>query len=175
MILEKMKGNTEDEWLLSYYDSVKKGLAEGRRYTERLIFNKPEYLNDTGRIYTKPVILLADPSCYSYCDYFSTSMQDHQAAEIWIENGQHTGGGGASVTSYESFAQLLPEMMPALPQDQKMGIAFSSGYRTGAKAGVSIENLGADADHVYHTTFNDLKKDDEDLVQALDQRLQELK
>jgi len=174
LMLEKMDSSTEDEWLRSYLVSVKKARAEGRKFTERLPINKIEYLNEKGRKYTKPVILLADPSCYSYCDYFSTSMQDHQAAEIWIENGAHTGGGGASVSSYEGFSKVLPELLPPLPQEQDMGIAFSSGYRTGKKAGVPIENLGADADHVYHTSFRDLKENDADLLEALGQRFQEL-
>jgi hypothetical protein len=171
-ILEKIKerNNEDDEWLYVYIEPVRKALLEGKRYSERVLVNTDEYLNEKGRLYSHPVIVLADPSCYSYCDYFSTSMQDNHAAEIWIENGRHTGGGGGSVTGYGDFSQLLPAVFLPLPQQQDIGIAFSTGYRTGDKAGVPIENLGADADVVYHTTFRDVQQDDADLLEKIAQR-----
>jgi C-terminal processing protease CtpA/Prc len=171
-LLQKLKeqNNEEDAWLIAYLEPMKKALQEGRRYTPKLLVNTEEYLNEKGRLYTHPVIVLADPSCYSYCDYFSASMQDNGAGEIWIENGRHTGGGGGSVSAYSDFSQLIPKDLPLLPQQQDINIAFSTGYRTGTKAGVPIENLGADADIEYHTTFRDIQENDADLLEKIADR-----
>lgn len=173
-VLKKMSAGGVDPWAKSALLAVQNGVADHRRYSDRVPVNSADYLNERGRIYFHPVILLTDPTCFSYCDYFSTSMQDHHAAEVWIENGAHTGGGGAIVSSYEGFSKSLPADLPPLPQGQDIGIAFSTGYRTGDKENIAIENRGADADRIYHSTFKDIENGDEDLIQALGARFKEL-
>lgn len=175
-LLQAMKDRGEIEDLFVFYlEPVRQALAQGLRYSERLPVNDDQALNGKGRLYTHPVIVLADPNCYSYCDYFTTSMQDNGAAEIWIENGKHTGGGGATVVDYSGLSVFLPATFPAFPQGADMGIAITSGYRTGKKAGVAIENLGADADRVYRTTMDDARHGDKDLLKALTDRLKEMR
>lgn len=174
-LLQAMKDRGEIEDLFVFYlEPVRRALEQGLRYSERLPVNDDQALNGKGRMYTHPVIVLADPNCYSYCDYFTTSMQDNGAAEIWIENGKHTGGGGATVVDYSGLSTFIPATFPAFPQGGDMGIAITSGYRTGKKAGVPIENLGADADRVYRPTMDDARRGDKDLLKALTDRLKEM-
>ena len=169
LMLDKMTANEElaDPYLMAYRQAVDEARARGASFTARLPINTDSYLNSKGRIYTHQVKIITNPACYSYCDYFVTSMQDHLAAEVWIENGLQTGGGGATVLEYSGFQMVLPDLLPRLPMGQEMGIAFSSGYRTGAKQNTPIENLGADADVVYWTTISDLRTGHDRLLQKM--------
>lgn len=174
-LIKDLREADPEDLFAKFVDSMERAIAQGRRFTDRLPIATDQELNGRGRKYTHPVIVLTDPACYSYCDYFSASMQDHEAAEIWIENGRHTGGGGSTLVDYSELVAFAPSVFPPFSAEQNMGIAISTGYRTGSKAGVSIENLGADADRVYWTTHRDLVESDRDLLDALSARLVEMK
>jgi len=52
----------------------------------------------------KPVAVLTDSSCYSSCDIFAALMKDFHIAKMFGED-SHTGGGGANVVQWNSFAK----------------------------------------------------------------------
>ena len=150
----------KQEHFLDYIPFLREALQEGQRYTTAIPINSAEFLNASGRVYYQPVAIISNPNCYSYCDYFITSMQDHQAAVVWGENGWHTGGGGADELQYNIILDALPELSPDFPPQLKMNFAWSAGFRTGPMSGRPIEDNGATADYIYHTTIDDLLYND---------------
>ena len=109
--------------------------------------------NALGRHYFKPVAVLANSSCYSTCDMFTAGMQDHEAAQLWLEDGS-TGGGGANVLSQSDFIGALPANHPfglvPLPKGQDMRVAWRQAIRVRLHEGELLENGGAQVD-VAHT------------------------
>jgi C-terminal processing protease CtpA/Prc len=171
----KLAQKSGDEYWGAYATPVETAIAGKEYFSPALPINTFETLNHIGRKYFKPVIVLTNPSCYSYCDYFTTAMQDHHAAELWGENGWQTGAGGAYVLDYDFFAALFkeysPAIFPTLPRSSSMRIATTDGYRTGQNKGRRIEDEGARVDRVHETTMDDLLNNDRVLFDKITRRL----
>ena len=79
-----------------------------------------------------------------------------------------TGGGGANVWHWSilvQFAEYLRIPGPkALPNGYDLNISMRRAYRTGAAAGLPIEDLGAPADFLHKTTARDLLEGNADLL-----------
>jgi hypothetical protein len=88
------KRSLPHDHILDYLPYLREALSEGTRYTQAIPINSSEFLNDVGRVYYQPVAIITNANCYSYCDYFITSMQDHKAAIVWGENGCIQAGEG---------------------------------------------------------------------------------
>jgi len=84
---------------------------------------------------TKPVAVLVNSHCYSSCDIFSSLLKDYNIAKMFGET-EHTGGGGANVVEWNSFAQpvvidasgtkapIVPNAK-TLPRDIRMRFAWN--------------------------------------------------
>jgi C-terminal processing protease CtpA/Prc len=123
---------------------------------------RPETANAWGQAYFKPVAVLANSSCFSTCDMYSAGMQDHGAAEIWMED-ERTGGGGANVMAQSDFLSSLPKEdhlnFIQLPNGQDFRIAWRQAVRVGKHEGELLEDNGVHADH-----FRDLPSSTDDLA-----------
>ncbi|KAI8588502.1 hypothetical protein BDZ88DRAFT_477015 [Geranomyces variabilis] len=141
-------------WAASYNAS-----KPGDLYTKAIQFNTQQQTNELGQLYLKPVALLNNANCYSACDTFSASMQDHGIL-VYGEDGQ-SGAGGANVVEHRSFLQKgAPTIYKPLPfQDvdaqgrvrlgaPDMRIAWRATIRVKKNEGQLIEDRGVITDRV---------------------------
>jgi C-terminal processing protease CtpA/Prc len=147
--------NEGPEWLRR----IDRAILTGARHTEPLPLSSPARLNALGQSYFKPVAVLTDASCYSTCDMFSASMQDHAGARIFAQD-RWTGAGGANVVNHSSFVGTFPEGQAAplakLPGGQDMRTAWRQTVRVGKHAGQLLEDYGVAADEVVPRALVDL-------------------
>lgn len=115
----------------------------------------------------KPVALLVNSDCFSACDIAAAFFKDYKIAKIFGET-LHTGGGGASDTSWEEFAApividqngnkstIIPNIQP-LPLGMTLTFAWSQIFRPLADSAESlIEGNGVLANEVLKPTIRDV-------------------
>lgn len=161
----------KEEHYLDYLPVLKEALTNGQRYTKKISINSENLLNATGQVYKRPVTIVANPNCYSYCDYFVTSMQDHGIATVWGENGWKTGGGGADDLDYNLVLEALPHLRNGFPSKVHIRFAWAAGLRTGKNKDIPIEDEGATADKIYYSTMEDLLNQDKNLLEVVTKNL----
>lgn len=137
--------------------------AEPVEMTRRL------FANAAGQAYFKPVAIFANSSCYSACDMFSATMQDHRAAVVFSEDGQ-TGGGGANVVAQSYFLKQLDgheSLFKPLPGGQDMRVSWRQTVRSGVNAGLLLEGRGVVADKTLPLTTADFYTNDGPQMHAI--------
>ncbi|KAJ3152972.1 hypothetical protein HDU86_005427 [Geranomyces michiganensis] len=141
----------------------------GDRYSVPIQFNTMEQTNELGQLYLKPVALLTNANCYSACDTFSASMQDHGIL-VYGEDGT-SGAGGANVVEHRSFLQRgAPTIYKPLPYQEvdaegrvrlgapDMRIAWRATIRARKNEGQLIEDRGIITDRVIRPFTADFTK-----------------
>jgi C-terminal processing protease CtpA/Prc len=148
MFLNSNQGH-ENGWSKDTRDAI----AAGARYTKPRVITSADAANRYGQVWFKPVVILTDASCYSACDLFAASMQDHAGATI-IGTHASTGAGGANVMEYDIFRIIFDAANPAsnpfltLPGHQGMRVSWRQTIRAGKNAGALIEDAGVKSDVV---------------------------
>jgi C-terminal processing protease CtpA/Prc len=156
MFLNSNQGH-ENGWSHDTRDGIKKNA----RYTAPRVITSRDAANRYGQVWFKPVVILTDANCYSACDLFAASMQDHAAATI-IGTHATTGAGGANVMDYDIFRQIFemasPENNPFanLPGKQGMRVSWRQTIRVGKNKGLLIEDAGVKSDIVVRYVSEDI-------------------
>ncbi|KAJ3089112.1 hypothetical protein HK102_007173 [Quaeritorhiza haematococci] len=108
-----------------------------------------ESLTQYGQAISKPVGVYVDGACYSACDMFAANIKDAGAGLIFGSD-MATGAGGATVLTYNWFADLDPsDSVEPFPYGQDL--SFSFGQLTRAD-GTLIENAGVEVDALIRPT-----------------------
>jgi hypothetical protein len=114
--------------------------------------------------YPGKIGLIIDGLCYSTSDFFTADFRDNAVGTI-IGVDAATGGGGANVWGWNLLAQFLGPYGPGvLPQGYDFNISMRRSLRTGAAAGIPVEDLGVPADVIHQMTRADILEDNRDLL-----------
>jgi hypothetical protein len=135
----------------------------------------PSLLNDIGRKYQGPVILLINAVTYSSGDIFAASFQDHEIGPV-LGVDSATGGGGANVWARGTFiAHNGPDArFASQPGWGEMHMAVRRCTRLGKCWGMPIEEAGVTPDLLHETTRSDLLQQDADLLLRVARELRSL-
>ncbi|MBN9675228.1 S41 family peptidase [Salipiger bermudensis] len=113
------------------------------------------------------VAIIIDALCYSTTDFFSADFADNEIGPI-IGIDASTGAGGANVWPWSvlvNYTRFLGISGPEpLPSGFDLNISMRRAYRTGASAGLPIEDLGIRAQILHKQTMRDLLEDNVDLI-----------
>ena len=156
MFLNSNQGH-ENGWSKDTRDAI----TAQARYTKPRVITSSDAANRYGQVWFKPVVILTDANCYSACDLFAASMQDHGAATI-IGTHSTTGAGGANVMEYGIFRQIFAATSPAnnpfvsLPGGQDMRVSWRQTIRVGKNKGQLIEDAGVKSDIVVRYLTEDV-------------------
>ena len=117
--------------------------------------------------YPGRVALVIDALCYSTTDFFAADFVDNGIGPV-IGTDPGTGAGGANVWPWSVLVRFtsfmgIPGPRP-LPAGYDLNVSMRRAYRTGASAGLPIEDLGVPAGFVHHLTARDLLADNADLL-----------
>lgn len=140
---------------------TREGIAANSRYTKPRVITSNDAANRYGQVWFKPVVILTDANCYSACDLFAASMQDHGAATI-IGTHATTGAGGANVMDYDIFSRIFQagsatnNPFVKLPGHQGMRVSWRQTLRVGKNQGQLIENAGVKSDIVVRYVTEDI-------------------
>lgn len=120
--------------------------------------------------YPGRTVLVIDALCYSTTDFFAADFADNGIGPI-IGTDTNTGGGGANVWPWDTLVQFAAfsgarNRPQALPSGFSLNISMRRALRTGALAGLAIEDLGVRADRVHHLTERDLTDGNADLIES---------
>ena len=108
--------------------------------------------------YPGKIALITDGLGYSTTDFFAADFQDNGVGII-VGNDAQTGGGGANVWSWNLLqlqAQAAGLPLAALPGGFDLNLAVRRSVRSGASAGIPVEDLGVTADVRYDMTLADV-------------------
>lgn len=142
-------------------------------YTARYKLKDTEYGTEgkfvIKEIFTqKPIALISNAICYSSCDIFTSLLKDYKIAKLFGET-THTGGGGANVVEWNSFAIPRPldeagnvgPVIPnakVLPHQIRMRFAWNRIVRIYAEDQAKeryIEGVGVILPNLLKPTIND--------------------
>ena len=119
-------------------------------------------INQYGRKYFGPTILITDALCYSTTDIFAAGFQDNNIGPI-LGTSESTGAGGANVWEY--YDLFHPLGYPALPRNAQMRMAVKRAIRVGNHNGTPLEDSGVIPDYLHNMTRNDVLNGNGDLIE----------
>ncbi len=123
--------------------------------------NVPDYR------YPGRVAVIVDALCYSTTDFFAADFVDNEVGPV-IGTDANTGAGGANVWPWSVLVNFARNQGCAGPQTLPAGydlnISMRRAYRTGANAGLPIEDLGVSANFTHNLTRRDLLEGNADLL-----------
>lgn len=161
---------TEDKFLADVLEAESKNPRPD--YSSGLPISDSKKINNTGRVYFKPVAVLANSVCYSAGDLLAGALQDHGAATIWLQDGR-SGGGGANASTYSDMKWITSfkdkNAFPELPYGIEIHISLRQWLRRGANEGKVMEGFGVYPDYGCEIppTLNDLKNGDSDTIERI--------
>ncbi len=162
-LCERMPG-----WFQRWTPSLERSLRTGATFSQGWPLSTPEEVNDTGREYGGPVVLLIDASCYSTTDIFAAGFQDHGIGPI-LGTADATGAGGANVFTWELLNDIQawtpgPSTVARLARGASFRVAIRRSTRVRQNAGMVLEDLGVEPEYRHDRTLDDLLHDDRDLL-----------
>ncbi|MBV6625694.1 MAG: hypothetical protein KI793_22665 [Rivularia sp. (in: Bacteria)] len=119
-------------------------------------------INQYGRKYFGPTILITDALCYSSTEIFAAGFQDHNIGVILGTN-ESTGAGGANIWEY--YDLFHPLGYSPLPRNAQMRMAVKRAIRVGDKNGFPLEDTGVIPDYIHNMTRNDVLNGNVDLIE----------
>ena len=146
--------------------SLTSALATGELYSQALPITPVELCNDTGQVYSGPVVAVVDATTYSAGDLFAAGFVDNEIGTL-VTVGEATGAGGANVWSAETLAALTvdsPIEFRLLPSGAGFTVSIRRATRVGASAGLPIEDVGVAGHRRYSLTRRDLLESNQDLL-----------
>ncbi len=142
----------------SFCEFILKEWNEGHLYTSAVhVFGVDDIQPDPVNRYTKPILLITNPLCYSCGDFFPAILQDNKRAVVF---GTRTSGAGGYVVRSH-----FPNMLGI----KGFSLTGSLAERINKKP---IENLGVLPDVSYNHTLNDLQNNYIDYRSAILKQLQ---
>ncbi len=148
--------------------SIDLALVTGAVYSQGFPIEDPDVTNAIGRRYPGPVVLVTDARCYSTTDIFAAGFQDNKLGPILGVDG-NTGAGGANVFTHQLLRRTLPgaeSPLEPLPKNAAMRVAIRRTTRVGDNAGLPLEDLGVQPDHIHRMTRDDVLSGNRDLIAA---------
>ena len=159
--------------LSPWIPSMELAVRTGAVYSQGRPITTAASANAIGQTFQGPVVLITDGLCYSATDMFAAGFKDHGIGTI-LGVGRYTGAGGANVWTHELLRLLgsvpSPEVTDApnpfreLPRNAAMRVSVRRTVRGGDRAGLPLEDLGAEADIVYRMTRDDVMEGNKDLI-----------
>ncbi len=149
-------------------DSVVEAIETGATFSTGFPIGSVDDANDRGQGYHGPVVLVTDARCYSATDIFAAGFQDHGIGPV-VGVAHRTGAGGANVWTHDLLRQLLTgrtSPLKSLPRLATFRVAIRRTMRVGSHAGELLEDLGVVSDVVHPITYDDLLKDNHDLIET---------
>ncbi len=119
-------------------------------------------INQHGRKYLGPAILITDALSYSTTDIFAAGFQDNNIGPILGTNGS-TGAGGANVWEY--YDLFHPLGFSPLPRNAQIRMAVKRAIRVGNQNGLPLEDSGVIPDYFHNMTSNDVLNGNVDLIE----------
>jgi hypothetical protein len=149
-----------ERWLGSITDAIQ----TGAQYSSAFPLYDAETVNEVGRVYPGPVVLVTDALCYSATDIFAAGFQDHEIGLV-LGVDENTGGGGANVWTDALLRERWPEgPYEPLPVGAQLRVALRRSLRVGPRAGEPVEDVGVVPNEIHQMTRRDLIEDNADLI-----------
>lgn len=146
--------------------SIERSIDTGSVYSSGYPIGGHSYyideINQYGRKYLGPTILITDALCYSTTDIFAAGFQDHNIGPI-LGTSESTGGGGANVWEY--YDLFHPLGYSPLPRNAQIRMAVKRAIRVGNQNGFSLEDSGVIPDYIHNMTLNDVLNGNVDLIE----------
>lgn len=158
-------GNGAD--LADWAGSLRTALDLGEEFSQHLPIADPDLCNGMERAYHGPVVAVVDANTYSCGDLFAAGVVDHGIGRV-VAVGAATGGGGANVWTADDVQyayHAAHRELPPLPPGIGFAIAVRRMVRSGAGAGLAIEDVGVSGDEHYDMTERDVVDDNHDLLE----------
>lgn len=164
-------GDLFSRWKLS----VDMLLDTGQEYSQGFGLTPTEVVRNLGYTYPGKIVVIIDGLCYSTTDFFAALVQDHGIGQIIGTDG-FTGGGGANVWTHKLLTYYLKPYgeFKELPRGTNLNISLRLALRVGARAGLPLEGIGVEANHVYSMTRKDILSKNEDLLEFAAQILKKM-
>jgi cytosine/adenosine deaminase-related metal-dependent hydrolase len=158
--------------LAPWVASMAQAVATGAVYSQSYPLTPWQECNDRGQQYYGPLLLITDALCYSATDMFAAGFQDHHIGPI-LGICTNTGAGGANVWSHAVLQQLMstsidahpvPSPYVSLPHGADLRVAIRRTIRVHENAGMVVEDLGIQPEHLHAMTRHDLMQGNIDLI-----------
>ncbi|WP_051640088.1 S41 family peptidase [Cellulomonas sp. URHE0023] len=163
--LAEADGNGAD--LADWAASVRTAMELGEGHSQHLPISDPDRCNGRAVAYSGPVVVVVDPTTFSSGDIFAAGMADHAIGQI-VSVGAGTGAGGANVWTHDDIEYAyhvagLP--LPPRPPGIGYSVSVRRATRSGAAAGLAIEDIGVSGEEQYTMTERDVLGGNEDLIE----------
>lgn len=159
--------------LSPWIPSLDQAHANGAQYSTAHSLTSHAEANDTGQVYTGPVVLITDAQCYSATDMFAAGFKDHAIGKI-LGVDDNTGAGGANVWTHlllriltapaEVSANSGTIRMEELPRHADFRVSVRRMLRALDNAGMPLEDFGVRPDERHYLTRTDLLEGNTDLI-----------
>ncbi|NJN07617.1 MAG: hypothetical protein HC836_00535 [Richelia sp. RM2_1_2] len=151
-----------EPWKSSIKSSLHTGNVYSMGYPISGNYDYIDEINQHGKKYFGPVILITDTLSYGATEIFAAGFQDHAIGTIIGING-NTGGGGANVWQYDDL--FHPLGFSALPRNAQITMAVKRSLRVGNHNGFNLEDCGVIPDYIHQMTRNDVLNGNVDLIE----------
>ncbi|SKC72017.1 S41 family peptidase [Krasilnikoviella flava] len=158
-------GNGAD--LADWAGSLRTALDLGEEFSQHLPLADPELCNGAERAYRGHVVAVVDANTYSCGDLFAAGIVDHGIGRV-VAVGAATGGGGANVWTGDDVQyayHAAHRTLPPLPPGIGFALAVRRMVRSGAAAGLAIEDVGVAGEERYDMTERDVVGGNRDLLE----------
>jgi len=153
--------------LRPWIESIERALQNRAQYSASFPITDPELCNVLGRLYSGPVIMIADGLTRSAAELLAAGFQDHGGRILGVD--KTTGGAGASIRRHSQLRAFFKKAgrrspFKPLPLEIDFGIPFRRFQRVRRNAGIEIEDFGVKADYIHRMTHRDILNDNVDLI-----------
>ncbi|KAL5036567.1 hypothetical protein RTP6_004129 [Batrachochytrium dendrobatidis] len=141
----------------------------GSNYTTMIDIVPMQSVNLIGQMYLRPMGVFNNGGCYSACEMFTASIQDHNIGTVFGEDGQTSGSGSLSFDTQDLVSHNPVDFTPApytsnltSPDGQTkaysdFSVAVAQVVRGARFVGLPIEEMGVYTDVLVRPTHSDLQ------------------
>ncbi len=163
--ISEADGNGAD--LADWAPSTRLAHELGEEFSQHLPISNPDAFHAHRPVYRGPVVAIVDANTFSCGDLFAAGIADHGIGQV-VSVGEATGAGGANVWTsddieYAYHAARRP--LPPIPRGIGFTVSVRRMTRSGAAAGLAVEDIGVSGDERYDMTARDLTDGNADLTE----------
>lgn len=163
--ISEADGNGAD--LADWASSTRLAHELGEEFSQHLPISNPEAFRAQRPAYRGPVVAIVNANTFSCGDLFAAGIADYGIGQV-VSVGEATGAGGANVWTsddieYAYHAARRP--LPPIPRGISFTVSVRRMTRSGAAAGLAIEDVGVSGDERYDMTADDLTNGNADLTE----------